>query len=163
MCTGLEAMAVMQGVGTVAQGYGAMQAGNAQRALADAQAIAEQDAAAAEAEKIRTRTKRAQGAARAAIASSGVSLDSATALDIGQDIGQRGEQDALMTLLSGERRARELRAQGAMSAAQGRGRMVSSVLTAGQQIGQGWFAPAQTKPYAGGMAGFYGGTGRSGD
>ena len=163
MCTGMEGLALAQGVGTIVQGYGAMQAGNAQRGLANAQAIAEQDAAAAEADLIRGRTRRAQGSARAALAASGVSLDSATALDIGQDIGQRGEQDALMALLSGDRRARELRAQGSIAAAQGRARMGSSVIAAGSQVGQGWYAPAQTKPYAGGMTGFYGGYGRSGD
>ena len=162
MCTGMEIMALMQTGGSLAQGYGSMQTGSAQRSLAEAQAVAEADAAAADADKIRTRTRSARGAARAALAGAGVSVNSATALDIDQDIAQRGEQDALMSILGGERRGRELRTRGRLAQLEGRQGMSASVLRAGSQFGQGWANRPQQR-FTGGMAEFFYGRGTSGD
>jgi hypothetical protein len=132
------AFAGMQAAGSISQGMAANAAGQAQQTIYNAQAIAERDAAAAEAAKIGRRTEQARGAAKAALAGAGVTLDSATSLDIGQDITQRGAEDARMTLLTGERRARELVAQGDSARRSGRNALFQSVLRAGSSVAQGW-------------------------
>lgn len=138
MCNPLLAFAGLQAAGSIGQGMAANAAGQGQQAIYNAQAIAERDAAAAEAEKFGRRTQGARSTARAALAGSGVMVDSGTALTIDQDIAQRGFEDARMALLTGERRARELQYQGQSARRAGRGALVQSVFRAGSQVAQGW-------------------------
>lgn len=138
MCNPMLAFAGVQAAGSLMQGYSARSAGRAQQTVLDAQAVAEMDAAQAEADKIGRRTRSARGAARTALAGAGVQVDSATAMDIDEDITQRGSEDARMALLTGQRRASELRFQGRMARIQGNAGFAQSFLQAGSQIGQGW-------------------------
>lgn len=67
---------------------------------------AQVDAAAAEeAKRIRKAGERQAGAARAALAASGVDVDQGTAININQDITQRTQDDAYQTLLTGQRKS----------------------------------------------------------
>jgi len=138
MCNPMLIMAGTQAAGSLVQGYSSMQAGRAQSQISEAQAVAERDAAQQQADKLRLKTRRAAGAARAAYAGAGVAVDSATVLDATQDIEQRGFEDAYMALLTGERRARELRFQGRMARLAGQQAMAASVLRAGGQLAGGW-------------------------
>lgn len=79
---------------------------NADQAQADADTAAGQ--AQVEARKIREAAKRQRSSAAAALAASGVDVGTGTAELIQQDITDRGEQDALTTILTGDRRSRLL-------------------------------------------------------
>lgn len=127
-----------QAAGSVIQGLSAYQAGRAQAAISEAQAVAERDAAQQQADRLRDKTRRAVGAARAAYAGAGVAVDSTTVLDATQDIQARGNTDAYMALLTGERRAREVRFQGRMARAAGMQALGASFLRAGSQVASGW-------------------------
>lgn len=95
-------------VGAGAAIYSGDQQRKAMHANAD-QAQADADAAAAEgrvqAQKLREAAKRQRASAAAALAASGVDVGEGTAELIQQDITDRGEQDALTTILSGSRRS----------------------------------------------------------
>lgn len=75
----------------------------ADQAQADAEAAAAQGRV--EAEKIRKATRARQSEAVAALAASGVDVSTGTAEQIQTDIGERGEEDALTAILSGQRRS----------------------------------------------------------
>jgi hypothetical protein len=137
MCDPVSALTAAQIGGSLMQGYSSMQAGRAQRRLADAQAVAELDTATAQAEDIRRKTRSTRGAARAALAGAGVAVDAGSALDIDQDIAMRGFSDAEMALLTGQRRARQLRYEGRLAQIEGRQAIGASLLQAGSQLGQG--------------------------
>lgn len=128
----------MQAAGSVMQGLSAYQAGRSQAAISEAQAVAERDAAQQQADRLREKTRRAVGSARAAYAGAGVAVDSTTVLDATQDIQARGNTDAYMALLTGERRAREARFQGRMARAAGTQALGASLLRAGATIARGW-------------------------
>lgn len=113
MGTGVELLLLAGSAGMSA--YSSIEAGNAAQRAANAtarelntQAGQEQDAANAEAENIRKATRQHVASATAALAASGVSVDEGSPLVISEDIYRRGEQDALMTILTGQRRANAL-------------------------------------------------------
>lgn len=137
MCTGLEMMALAQGGSALAGGFAQMQAGGAQGMVLDAQAQAERDAAKAQAAQVRQQTGQARGAARAALAGAGVDVASGTAQRIDEDVARRGEQDALMLLLSGDRRAREAQFAAQQARAVGRSAMSQAVIGATGAMSRG--------------------------
>lgn len=102
------------GVGTAL--YTADRQRSANNRAAD-QAQADADAAAAqgrvEAEKVRKATRARQSEAVAALAASGVDVGEGTAEQIQQDIGERGEEDALNVILGGQRRGARLEGEAA--------------------------------------------------
>lgn len=151
MCTGLELMAGAQAASTLAGGFAQMQAANAQGDLLRAQGAAERDAAKAQAAEVRRQLGQARGAARAALAGAGVDVSHGTAATIDEEIARRGEQEALMTLLTGERRAREAEIAGAQARAVGRSALAQSVVGAAGSMLQGRWrgkAPRQVTNYS---------------
>src|SRR5574341_209773 len=111
MCTGVEiAMLAATAVGTVS----AVQQQKERAEMQEADAAALRDEAAAHAEKIRAAVRREKGAARAAMAASGIALDEFSEINTA-DIERLGASDEAMTLLSGQRRARSLEASARLS------------------------------------------------
>ena len=119
MCTGLEIAALV--ATTAASVGGAIYTGDQQRKAAHGaadQAQADADAAAGEAQvqadKIRKAAKTQQQSAVAALAASGVDVQTGTAEQVVTDIGQRGEEDALTAILNGRNAQRRGYQQGAI-------------------------------------------------
>lgn len=145
MCISAAAMmAISAGVSVLGQ----LQAGQAQKQAADANAL-ENDIAAAqsreaakqEADRIRKAGDRQAGAARAAFAGSGIVVDQGSAVNINQDIYQGAESDALNTLLTGERQASAYNRKASMYRAEGENAVTSSLLSSAATAGQamaGW-------------------------
>jgi len=101
MCTGAELMLLS----TVVSAGTAIQQGEQQEDWADyqsdqaqADATAERQASILQAEKIRKLAKKQQSEAIAALAGSGVNTGEGTAVQINEEIGYRGESDAIMTI-----------------------------------------------------------------
>lgn len=134
MCTGAEAL--MMG-GTVLSGMSRNAQGQGQQYLAEADALYELDAAQQQAEKIQRAARRQKSSARAATAASGARVDE-FALAAETEIDALANEDAAMTILSGERRARSLRASGQAARAAGRNEMMGSLFQAGGQAYSNW-------------------------
>lgn len=117
--------------GQIKSGLDSRKMGKAQQALSNQQADEEIDSARGEAEVIRRNTETARGSAVAGQAASGVKVGEGSALEVERQILRLGEQDALMTILTGERRARALRAGGALQAKAGSNALTNSLLGAG--------------------------------
>ena len=107
--------AVVAGGSAIMQGQQAEAMGNyqAEQARADADAAAE--SAKLEAANIRKAGERQRSSARAALAASGVNVDTGTAELINTEITQNAEQDALTTIQTGVSRARMINAEGQAS------------------------------------------------
>ena len=107
--------AVVAGGSAIMQGQQAEAMGNyqAEQARADADAAAE--SAKLEAANIRKAGERQRSSARAALAASGVNVDTGTAELINTEIQQNAEQDALTTIQTGVSRARMINAEGQAS------------------------------------------------
>lgn len=124
---------------TLASGYMQYENGKYQKEQANADADAAEGAARVQADRIRSITKKQQSNARAALAGSGVNVDQGTAVNINEDIGQRGEQDALTTVLQGSYNANSMRQGGRLAALQGRQAFGASVIDAGSTLASGYF------------------------
>lgn len=116
---------------------------------AQADARAEAGAAQVEAERIRKAAKKQRAEAVAALAASGVDVNSSTALRIDQDITRDSEEDAQLGILGGQYRGRVLgaEAQGyrsAASRARGAGYVGAgtSLLQGFSKAAPGWKRPA---------------------
>ena len=173
MCTGLEIAAI---AGAAVSAGGAIYAGqkqddmmqaNAAQSQADADTAAGQ--AQVEARKIREAAKRQRASAAAALASSGVEVGAGTAEMIQQDIGRRGEEDALTTILTGGNRARMLNRQGDLDRIGGSNAATagyiggaSSALSAGSSY-YGWKSKGGGRKFGGNLDDFYSGTRGVGD
>jgi hypothetical protein len=116
MCTGAESM---QMAGQAAGGYSRMVQGKSQQSLANADALYEKDAAQQQAEKILRAGAKQKSAARAATGASGARIDEFS-MGAEQEIDALAGEDAAMTILSGDRRARSLRFSGESAARAGR-------------------------------------------
>lgn len=134
-------MAISTGVSIAGQ----LQQGRAARAAADAEARAAEnlaaqtrDAAQQEAKRIRLAGDRTRGAARAAMAASGIDVNSGTAVTIEDDIATSSEMDAYMTLLTGERKSTSLQDSAAISRSRGANAMTASLLGSVTTGLQGW-------------------------
>lgn len=130
MCTGLELLAgaavASSLAGTGLSIASQQQQGKAAQAQADYsarvqenEAAAAQDAAQAQAEKIRLEGKRIAGQARAALAGSGVDVNTGSSLEAQRQIGLNAEQDALSTILTGQRQSNSLNQQAGLTRASG--------------------------------------------
>lgn len=156
-------MAISAGISVVGQ----IQQGQAQKAAADAQAreqeiAADQNRVAAqqEAARIRKAGERQAGAARAALAGSGIVVDQGSAMNINEDIYRGSESDAFNTLLTGERQTSSLMRSASQSRAAGDNAVTSSLLGAastGARAYAGWKsvqAPADPRDAIRGQKGY---------
>lgn len=130
MCTGLELLAAgavasslagtaISVAGQQQQGKAAQAQANYQAQVQENEAAAAQDAAQAQAEKIRLEGRRIAGQARAAQAASGVDVNAGSSLEAQRQIGLNSEQDALATILTGQRQGSTLRQQAGLTRASG--------------------------------------------
>lgn len=144
------AASALSATSTLATGVQSYQQGKYERDQAGADAVAAQAAGAVEAKRIREVARRQRGAARAALAGSGVNVDAGTAGDIQHEITLAGEQDAMTSILNGRNTGRQLQSQGSAAALQGRQRLAGSVLAAGGDAAYG-YSKWKRMPSAGGV------------
>lgn len=102
------AVAAVAGAGVSA--YSSIESGKQQKKMYDAQAQAasndaayKKDASRAQAEKIRKMGAMQKGEAKAALAGSGVDVNSGTPLELQKSITRNSEEDALSAILGGKR------------------------------------------------------------
>ncbi|MEJ2895810.1 hypothetical protein RVU96_16775 [Bordetella avium] len=110
----LAGSTVIGGLSSISQGR---QEDQYQREMArqeQEQAAQERDAAVAQAEKIRRAGRQQSAAADAAFAASGVAIGEGTPVLINEQITRDSEEDAYMSILTGERRGRALDTQAAL-------------------------------------------------
>lgn len=114
-------------------------------AQSDADARAERGAAQVEAERIRKAGKKQRSEAIAAMAASGVDVNSDTALKIDQEIARGAEEDAFLTIAGGADRSARLGAEAAGARMAGKNAQTAgyvsaagSLLQAGTNSGRGW-------------------------
>jgi len=149
MCTGAEVLLVgstLLGTGAaVHQAQTQSNYNNYLAAQAAADAKAEKGAAEVEAERIRKAGKQQRAEAIAALAASGVDVNSGTALKIDQRIARDSEEDAVLTLTGGSDRALRLEAEAqgsrqAASRAQAAGYVsaAGNLLQGGYKLANGW-------------------------
>lgn len=103
-------------------------AGQAQQAIYNEQAGQELENAKRQAGLIRKMGRAQIGATKNATVKAGLDVNSTASQDMVDYVDSTAEQDAMMTLLTGERRARSLRNQGSIAAAEGRNGAMQSVL-----------------------------------
>ncbi len=152
MCTGAEGLMM---TGQVLGGLSRNAQGSAQADLAEADALYEIDAAQQQAEKIQRAARRERGAARAATGASGARIDE-FALEPETEIDALAGEDAAMSILSGERRARSLRFSGAAAKRAGRNDLTASLFRAAGTGFDGWKnarKPVTTAPFYDGTTG----------
>lgn len=149
MCTGIEIAVLASGAlaagsaihqGQVQKNYADYQSDQAQ---ADAEAA--KGAAQVEAERIRKASKQQREQAVAALAGSGVNVDSGTALRIDQEISSNAGQDAYLTMVGGSDRAARLNADAQGFRLQGNNARTAGYVSAGTSLlaattnnGRGW-------------------------
>lgn len=134
-------MAISTGVsvvGQLQQGMAAKRAADAEARAAENLAAQHRDAAQQEAKRIREAGDKTRGAARAAMAASGIDVNSGSAVTIEDDILQGSEMDAYMTLLTGDRKATSLHDSASIARARGSSAMMGSALGAVSTGLQGW-------------------------
>jgi hypothetical protein len=138
MCTGLEiAMVAGAVVSASAAVYSGVQADKQADAAADqteADAAAVRGEAMVRARKIREAAKAQQSEAVAALAASGVEVQSGTAEQIQTDIGERGEEDALNTILTGGNASRSMGREASMERLAGSTARTSGYINAGSSV-----------------------------
>lgn len=160
--------AILMGVSTAVSVLGSMKQGqqsqdyaNYQADQARADGAATQGAAEVQADKIRKAMRMQQSQAVASLAGSGVDVNAGTSNTIINDIQNRGEQDALTTLLDGTNQNKRMQAQATGYEISGRNAKSNSELTAagsalsgGYQIAKGWktAAPASSGGVPGGSS-----------
>lgn len=140
MCvTALVAATALSAGASLYSGYQQYEQGKFANEQAKADAMAREGAAQVEAERIRGLTKQQQAKARAAYAGSGVNVDEGSALNINEDIAQRGEQDALTAIMQGRYDSNTIQQQGAIAAYQGRQGAIAGAINAGSTVASGAF------------------------
>lgn len=132
------AATAIQAYGQIQQSQEVQAWGNYQARQAQADADAERGAAAVYADKIRKAGDAERGRQRAALAASGASLDSASADTIDRDIVSAYEEDALVSMFSGENRARSREAEGQSARLAGRRANRNALLSAAATGLSGW-------------------------
>ena len=148
-----EPTTILLAVSAVVGAVTAISAGQQQQKMANRQAqevlnqgAYREDAAKAQADKIRRAGLAQRGEAKAALAAGGVKLSEGTALEIDKTIATRSEEDALSSILSGERAGSSARSEADMLKTAGEnavnnsyGKAASTVLQAGSTyVGSGW-------------------------
>ncbi|TWT23605.1 hypothetical protein FQY83_02960 [Luteimonas marina] len=144
----MGASSLLAGGSAVHQGQTQKNYNNYLANQAEADARAEAGAAQVEAERIRKAGKKQRSEAIAALAASGVDVNSGTALVIDREIARGAEEDAFLTMAGGSDRAARLSAdasgrRGAASRAGTAGYInaASTLLQAGTNYGRGWKKP----------------------
>ena len=145
MCiSAAAALAISTGVsvlGQVYQGQVTKQANDAKAQELNVAAEQSKVSAAEEAKRIRKAGEKTAGAARAALAGAGITVDQGSAVNINEDIYRNSESDALNTLLTGSNQATSYNRQAGMARAAGNDAVGSSILgsltTAGSSYA-GW-------------------------
>lgn len=138
MCISATVMMAAQAVGSVLQMRGAVQSAEFEANQLATQAAQEKIAAEQEAAKIRKAGEKQAGAARAALAASGVDVNSGTAININEDIYGGAESDAQNTLLTGKRRAATLNAQGRQTLKSAANKNMGTLLNTATNMASGW-------------------------
>lgn len=154
-----EPTTIMMAAGLAISAYGMYQQGEQadawskyEQKQANADAAAEAGMARVEAQRIRDRAKADRSRAIAALAASGVDLNSDTALKIDQDITRRSAEDAYLSILGGEDRSARRVQEGVASRISGRQARNASrinaagtLLKAGNKVASGWRTGGTTK------------------
>lgn len=140
MCNGTEVLSMVgagaTALGQVSQGNASASFGRAQEHLAEADALYTEDAARHQAELILRAAQRQKGAARAATGASGARIDE-FALAAEDEIEQLSQEDAAMTILSGQRQGRSIRYGGTMARLAGENERSASLFRAGGSLMEG--------------------------
>lgn len=139
------ASAVLSTGAAVQAGEQARIDGHTQQYMLDREAKMVESEAAAQARKIREAGKKAQGQAVAAVAGSGMDVNSTSATDINAEIGAAYEEDALVTLATGGNVASTRRFEAAMANTAGHVRHSSALMSAAARGLQGWGAAYPTR------------------
>lgn len=153
MCTGVEiayvAGMVLAAGGAVHQAQTQSNYQEYQADQAEADARAEAGMAKVEAERIRKESKRERSAAIAALAASGVDVNSDTALVIDQEISRGAEEDAALVMFGGADRVNRLNAEAggyrnmaSNTRNSGYVAATSNLLRGASNNGKGWKRPA---------------------
>lgn len=108
----IEAGGDLQALGYGMNAITSLAGGLSRSYAAKAEAAAERAGTQARVNAIRRAADMERGSARTAAAASGVAVDSGSVLEAERDITRYSEQDALMSIVSGESRARALRSAG---------------------------------------------------
>jgi len=128
MCTGVELALLGATAATTAISVNQQQKmDDFQEAQAKANAVVEKDAGEIRAQQARDRAKRIAASARAALAASGLNIDSVTGNLINKDIMIRGEQDATTEMLNATDRATAIRQQADVFNLKGKQAMTAGV------------------------------------
>lgn len=153
MCTGVEiayvAGMVLAAGGAVHQAQTQANYQEYQADQAEADARAEAGMAKVEAERIRKAAKKQRSEAIAAMAASGMDVNSSTALKIDEQITRDSEEDAALVMFGADDRSRRLQAEAggyrnmaSNTRNSGYVAATSSLLRAGTNSGRGWKRPA---------------------
>lgn len=119
-------------------GVSSYQQGKAQKKQAYADAAATQANRRLEAERIRKQTRQVQSTARAQAAENGLDVDVGAPAVINDQIAFDGEQDAWMTILTGQNEAKALQVAGKNAASAGRTALGMGLLNAGASAADGY-------------------------
>lgn len=145
MCiSAMTVMAISAGLsvaGQLQQGQAAKQAKDAQAHEYDIQAEQAKVEAEQEAKRIRAAGEKTAGAARAALAGSGINVDSGSAVNINEDIYRNSESDAHSVLLTGSNRASSYGRSASQARSAGKDAESASLLSAATTAGNayaGW-------------------------
>lgn len=134
MCTGAEYMLMGgQALGGVAQ----LAHGKVQEEMAKTDAAFVRDTASQDAQKILRAGQREKGAARAATAASGTRVDEFS-MGVEREIDSLAEQDAAMTILTGNRKAKSMEFGGKMARNAGVAGLGEGLFSAGNTAYRGW-------------------------
>lgn len=147
MCTGAEvALLAATVASTAATVEHQKDVAEFQADQARARADTEKQAGEIRAEKARERAKRVASSARAAMAASGVDIDSVTGNLINKDIIMRGEEDAFAETLNAQDRATALRQQadvfnmrGRQAQTAGAANIATTAISTGARSNGSWY------------------------
>lgn len=128
----------MQAISAVQQGQSANAYGRYQKQVADRDAANAEGAGRVQAKKIREAGRRARADAVAAVAASGMDINSQSAQDIETGIGADYEADALAAVYSGRNEAMVRRSEGAAAAKRGRQQQRNALMVGASTVASGW-------------------------
>ncbi|MCM1957918.1 hypothetical protein NCZ17_00845 [Acinetobacter modestus] len=138
----MAALPVIAAVASVAstalQAYNGYKDNKYQADQANADAEAAKGQGRVEAERIRNEKKKAQSAARAAVAENGLSVNDGTALTINDSIEQSANYDAAMSEISGFNSSQRLKAEASMHRKNANTALATGILDTAAQAGKGY-------------------------
>lgn len=140
--------------GTAVSALGQYSGGKSAKKAANAEADSTIAEARLQATKIRRLAREYRGAAKSDYAASGVVVDEGSPLEAEREITRRSEEDALLTIVGAERRARSLRKQGKAYAQAGTLGAFGSALQGGASIAAGGWRKAAGGSGGGSIGGF---------